>query len=376
MTNFLAKSLEAFSSRQGDQVVGDHGKRPVCLNALPGAHEHLPEGQMLLDLLVKDLDPEPLLVQSHGLGLGHRQIVRDQKFGFGTSSFGNKERYHPDLGQKNDQLGHLEPLLSGGAYGLVLSRSLGQVTDDLFDAVDLHITVPFDGCDVNPSRSRNKIENRSAGIPTVYKGNEGCADLFAERSQNFFCQIDLASESTLGARSLRPIATNIQAQPLPLNFDNTSDGTLPLDQTVAGMMNPDTFDLFAFSLTGRIVDDDNGFFRRGTLRQPVLTGRGDVLDISGSCIEKALKVVGRGVETAFGDFSGRVEFDQHDQSDQVAQEVLSLGFAQDPQENRKIGRNFFGNICSHGFRALLGLDSKGVFGWKPFYLKQLTSFVT
>ena len=376
MTNFLAKPLEAFSSRQSDQIVCDHGKRPVCLNALPGAHKHLAERQMLLDLLVKGLDPEPLLVQSHGLGLGHSQIVGDQKSGFGSCSFGNEQGHDPDLGQENDQLGNLEPLFFGGTDGLVLSRSLGQVTDDLFDTVDLHVTVSFDGRNKRSSRSRDEIENGRAGIPAVHKNGKGDVESFAKRSQDALCQIDFALKGAVGTRSFGAISANIPTKPLAMNFDHTSDSALSFDQSIAGMMNSNAFDFGAFSLAGGIVDNHESFCRHGALCQPVLAGRGDVSDIPGACIEKALKIVGCGFEAAFGDLSGRMEFDKHDQSDQIAQEVLSLGLAQDSQENRQIRRNFSGNIRSHGFRALLGLDSKGVFGRKPFYLKQLTPFVT
>ncbi len=45
MANLLTKSLARAWNRQGDQVVGDHGQCPVCLDALPGAHKHVAEGQ-------------------------------------------------------------------------------------------------------------------------------------------------------------------------------------------------------------------------------------------------------------------------------------------------------------------------------------------
>ena len=377
MTDFLAKPLEAFSSRQGDQVVGDHGKRPVCLNALPGAHEHLPEGQVLFDLLVKGLDPEPLLVQSHGSRLGHGQIVRNQKSGLGSCAFGNKERHHPDLWQKNDQLGHLEPLFPGGADGLVLSRSLGQVTDDLLDAIDLYVTVSLDGCDVNPSRSRDEIDNRGTGIPAVHKGNERSADLFAERSQNRLGQIDFALESTLGASCLGTIAPDVPTEPLTMNPDNAGHGALSLDKAIARMMNTDTLDCRALSLHGSIVDDEQSFFEGARCCQPILAGRSDTGNISGTSVEKSLKIVGSGVEVTVGDLPRRVKLDQTNQSDEITQKVFSLGFAQETQENRKIRRNFFGRSFASGFQAvLLALRGIGDFGWKPFYLKQLTSFVT
>lgn len=376
MTYFLAKPLEVFSSRQGDQVVGNHGKRPVCLNALPGAHEHLAESQMLLDLLVKGLDPEPLLVQSHGLLLGHGQIVGDQESGFGSGALGNEQRHPPDFGQEYDLFGNPEPLFLGGTDDLVISRSLGQVTDDRFDAVVLHNPVPFDGCDERSARCRDKIENGSAGIPAVHKNGEGRVDPFAKRTQNVRGQIDFALKSSNGARGLGAISPDIPTKPHAPNFDNTGHGALPFDKAVAGVMDSQSFDLGALSLAGGIVDDHKSFFESTALCQPVLTGCADMTDISTVGIEKPLKIVGGGFAVALGNFPRGVELDQADQSDEINQKVLPLRLDQDPQENRKIRRNFFGRFRAYGFHAvLLALVGIGDFGWKPFYLKQLTSFV-
>ena len=376
MTDFLAKPLETFSSRQGDQVVGDHGKRPVCLNALPGAHKHLAKCQMLLDLLVKGLDPEPLLVQSYGPSLAHDQIVGDQESGFGAGALGDEQRHHPDFGKENDQLGNLEPLLPGGTNGLVLSRSLGQVADDLFDTVDLHVTVPFDSRNENPSRCRDKIENRSTGVPAVHKRDKGSADPFAERCQDCFCQIDLALKSSLGTQCLGTISANVPAEPLAMNSDNASHGALTPDKPIAGVMDSDPFDRGTLSLGSCVVDNDKSFPPR-TGGQPVLTGYGDMLNVSSSGVEKPLKIVGSGFEVTLGNLPRGVELDQADQPDKIPQEVFPLRFAQKSQENRKIGRNFFGRSFAYGFHAvLLALVGIGDFGWKPFYLKQLSSFVT
>jgi len=376
MTDFLAKPLEAFSSRQSDQIVSDHGKRPVCLNALPGAHEHLAESQVLFDLLVKGLDPEPLLVQSHGLLLGHGQIVADQEPGFCPCALGNEKGDHPDFGQEYDLFGDPEPLFLGGTDGLVISRSLGQVTDDRFDAVVLHNPVPFDGRDESSARCRDKIENGSAGIPAVHENGEGCVDPFAKRTQNARGQIDFALKSPSGARGLGTISSNIPTKPHAPDFDNTGHGTLSFDKAVAGVMHSQSFDLGALSLTGGIVyDHESG---STALRQPVLTGRANMTDISTTTgIEKPLKIVGGGFAVALGYFFRGVELDQSDQPDEVNPEVLSLRLAENPQENRKIRRNFFGCFRAYGFHAvLLALAGIGDFGWKPFYLKRLTSFVT
>ena len=377
MTDFLAKPLEAFSRQQGNQVVCDHDKRPVCLNALPGAHEHLAESQVLLDLLVKSLDPEPLLVQSHGFLLGHSQIVGDQESGFCSSALGNEQRHHPDFGQEYNLFGDPEPLFLGGTDGLVISRSLGQVTDDRFDAVVLHNPVPFDSRDESSARCRDEIENRSAGVPAVHKNGKRSIDPFPKRSQNARSQIDLALEFPIGARGLGTIASDIPAEPYSPDFDNTSHSTLSFDKTVAGMMDSHTFDLWALSLAGGIVDDHKSFFGCTALCQPVLTGGANMTDISTMSIEKPLKIVGGGFAVALGNLPRGVELDQSDQPDEINQEVFPLRLAQDTQENRKIRRNFFGRSFAYGFHAvLLALAGIGDFGWKPFYLKQLSSFAT
>jgi hypothetical protein len=56
--------------------------------------------------------------------------------------------------------------------------------------------------------------------------------------------------------------------------------------------------------------------------------------------------------------------------------VFDLGFRQNPQEISQSGRCFLREKFSHGFRALLGLDSIGDFGRKPFVLKTLYSSIT
>jgi hypothetical protein len=162
-----------------------------------------------------------------------------------------------------------------------------------------------------------------------------------------------------------------------VNFDNTGYGALPLDQSVAGVMDAEALDFGTLSLTGRVVDDHEGFFGSATLSQPILTGGGDILNFPGPRVEKPLEIVGSGLEIPLCYFLRRVELDQTDQPDEISQEMFSLGPAQEPQENRKIGRNFFGRSFAYGFHVdLLALHGIGDFGWKPFYLKQLTSFVT
>ncbi len=92
MTNLLTKPFEIFWGRQGDQVVGDQDKSPVCLDALPGTHEHVAEGQVLFDVLVEEFDSKTLAVKPNHLGFAHRKIDGNQKPGFLRPALGNKEQ--------------------------------------------------------------------------------------------------------------------------------------------------------------------------------------------------------------------------------------------------------------------------------------------
>jgi hypothetical protein len=161
-----------------------------------------------------------------------------------------------------------------------------------------------------------------------------------------------------------------------MNSDNASHGALTPDKPIAGVMDSDPFDRGTLSLGSCVVDNDKSFPPR-TGGQPVLTGYGDMLNVSSSGVEKPLKIVGSGFEVTLGNLPRGVELDQADQPDKIPQEVFPLRFAQKSQENRKIGRNFFGRSFAYGFHAvLLALVGIGDFGWKPFYLNHLTSFVT
>lgn len=125
MTNLLTETFEMLGSRhseavllrkqgEGDQVAGDHDKSPACqevssplgLDALPGTHKHVAEGQVLLDILVKDFDSESLAVQSDPLGFAHVEIVGDQEARFLGPSFGDKQKHRSDLGQNEKPAGN------------------------------------------------------------------------------------------------------------------------------------------------------------------------------------------------------------------------------------------------------------------------------
>ena len=135
MTNLLTETFAMFWSRQGEQVVSDHDKSPVCLDALPGTHKHVAEGQVLLDVLVKDFDSKALPVKRDHLRFCHLQVVGDQEPGFCCPALGDKHKHGADLGQMDDSFCNPKLSFSGNTNGLVSPRSLGQVTDDCFLAI-------------------------------------------------------------------------------------------------------------------------------------------------------------------------------------------------------------------------------------------------
>ena len=377
MANLLAKTFEIFWRRQDNQVVGDHDKCPVCLDALPGAHEHVAEGQVLLDVLVEDFDPKSLAVESDHFGFAHPEIVGNQKSGSLGAAFGNKQKHSPDLGQTDDALGNLEFSLLGNTDSFVSPRSLGQVTDDRLLAVYFQDPIAFDRSDKCPSSFDNRNKDRSARIPTVHQHYHGGANFLAKSVENFLGQLNFAFEFAAGARILGTITPNRPRQPLSGNLQQTSHSALPLDHSVGRMMNAQTFDLFAFSGACGIVDSRHHLrLLIGLFRQKILVGLLKALAFLGRTIEKPLEIVGKSLANLTGDFPCGMKLDKPDQADLVNQKMFDLRFRQNAQETLQNRRCFLREKFSHGFRALLGLVSIGDFGRKPFYLKYLSSFVT
>lgn len=377
MTNLLTKAFEMFWSRQDNQVVSDHNKSPVCLNTLPGTHKHMAEGQMLLDILVKDLDSKTLSVELDHLAFAHTELVGDQESGFLGSSFGNKEEHGSDLGQIDNSFGDLELSLSGNVHGLVHPRSLGQVTDDRFLAVDLQNTIALDRSYKRPACFYDRNKNGSAGIPAVHQHGYGGMNLPAKILKGFQSQLNFAFESALEARRLGAISSHAPGQPLSSHLQDTSHGALAIDQAIGGMVNAQAFDFLAFSGASSIVDNDQHFF--GTIGQRgdlFLMGVLKTLELLGRAVQKALQIVGKGLSKLAGDFSSGMKLDKPNQPHDIKQKVFVLGLCQNAQETFQIGRNLFREMFSHGFRALLGCDSIGDFGRKPFVLKWLLSSVT
>jgi len=377
MADFLPKTFALSWARQGNQVVSDCDKSPVCLNALPRTHEHMAKGQMLLDVLVKDLDPETLVVEPNSPRFAYAKVVGEQKTRLAPRVFGDQKQDRPDLWQMDDLFCNPEFPFLGKANSFVNSRSLGQVTDICFPAADLHDTVLFDCSNKSPTLFDDRNENRGARVPAVHENGDVGAYPASERKENFQCQLDLAFELAFGTRHLGPISKNGPTQPLCPRLQNTGDRALTFDNPRAGIVMTASFDFLSFSGANGIVDDHDNFLGavghqddRFPHRFPKSNGLFD------RTVEKTLQVVGKRFGKVSGNFSSRVELDQPDQPAQINQKMPDLGLVQNPQEFGKTRRNFLRELFSHGFRALLGLVSIGDFGRKPFYLKYLELFFT
>ena len=379
MTNLLAKALEVFWSRQGNQVVGDHDKSPVpsamtaplCLDALPGAHKHVAEGQVLLDVLVEDLYSKTLAVKSDHLGFAHLEMVGNQEPRFLGAPFGDKQKDGADLGQMDNSLGDLELSLFGNTHGLVSPRSLGQVTDDSLLAVDFQNTIALDRSHESPARFDNRNQDRSTGIPAVHEHGYGSMKILMKRLKNILRQIDLAFERTFETCGLGPVSLNGPSQPLACDLQNTGDSALTLCQSICGVVNSQPFDFFALSGTGGVVDHHQNFFGlAGSLGQDLLVDTLKMRLLLDRAIQKTLQVVGKCFGNLVCDFSCGMKLDEPDQTYQVHQKVFALRFGKNAQEPQKVRRSFLGCFLAHGFHAvLLALHGIGDFGWKPFDLK-------
>src|SRR3989338_2702071 len=377
MTNLLTKALEMLGNRQGNQVVGDHDKSPVCLDTLPRTHKDVAEGQVLFDVLVEDLDYKALAVKLDHLRFCHLKVVGNQKPGFFGASFGDKQEHGANLGQVDDSFGDFELSFSGNTNGFVRPRSLGQVTNDGFLAVHFQNTVAFDRGHESPAGFDNRNKDRSAGIPAVHEHGYGGMNRATKILKDLLRQLNFALEFALGTRGFGPIASHGPAQPLTGDLQNTSHRTLALDQTIGGVVNAQAFDLFAFPGTGRIVDNGNQLRDLvGPVSQKILVGLLKPLLFLWRTIEETLQVVGKRLGNLRGNFSSGMKLDQPDQPRQVNLEMFDLGLAQDAKENLEDRRNFVRDKCSHGFCALLGCDSIGDFGRKPFSLKGLFPSIT
>ena len=375
MTNHLAKASGFVSVPQGNRVVGDRKEGPVCLDAVPGAHKHFPESEMLLDVLMEGFDPDALKIKLNHLRFGHFEIVGNKKSGT-VLGFGDEKQDRADLGQMDKELGYPEAFLFGSADSSVFSRPLGQAAHRCFSSPDFHDPVSFDGGKKCPSCLNNRIENGSAGIPSIHQDCQRDAEFSNGLRKNLDGDLDFALETSLRATAFGSVTPYAPYKTLGAHFDNACDGTQAADKSVGSVMNSDAFDFLALSGTRGVVDNQQRFRCVRRLRDLLLIGFLKPFDLFGRGFQKLMKAVGVVISKDGCNLPDRSEFDKPDHPCQINQEIFSLRLAQGTQATAQIRRNFFREMFSHGFRVLLAFVGIGDFDRKPFYLKRLSSWVT
>jgi len=138
-------------------------------------------------------------------------------------------------------------------------------------------------------------------------------------------------------------------------------------------MNAKPLDLFSFPRTGGIVEDQERIFPGASRSHLATIFALKFSDLLGRFGQKLMKAIGILSAILRSDLPNRTELYESDQTDEINQQIALLRLGNGSQEIRKTGRNFFWNVGSHGFRVLLGCDSKGDFDRKPFYLKRVSS---
>ena len=377
MTNHLTKTPGSVSIPQGDQVVCDPDKSPVCLNSIPGAHKDLAKSEVLLDVLVEGFDPDPLKVKSDHLRFGHLEVVGDKKPDAVLLGPGNKQKHGPDLGQMDLELGNAKTFFSGNTDCFVFPRSLGQVTEGDLLSVDFHKTISFYRGHKDPFGLNNRIENRSAGIPGIHQNRGFDGQRLDCLGQDFDSQLDFALEGSGFAGPLGTVSLNCPAKTLSSNLEDACHSTKPLDEAFGPVMNAKSLDLFSLSRTGSIVENQNRVFLRTSRGHLATILALQFLDFLRRGRHELMKAVGVLLTVFRSDLPDRTKFHKPDQADKINQQINPLRFGNGSQEIRETRRNFSGNFGgSHGFRVLLALVGIGDFDRKPFYLKQLSSWIT
>lgn len=378
MTNHLTEASGFCSIPQGNRVVCDHDERPVCLDAVPRAHKHLFETEMLLHVLMEGFDPDAFEIELDHLRFRHVQVVRDKEPRSILLRFGDKEKHGSNLGQMDQTFRRPKRSFLGSSNGLERFRSLCQESKRHFPSVHFHDSVLLDGGKEGPSGRSNQIENGSAGVPAVHEDRRFDLELLDDFPKDVLSNLDLAFEGNgLGANAFGSVALN---RPNPARrscFQNRSDGAQTLDQPIRAVMNSNAFDLLAVSGRRRVVQNEERGFGIRLLGQLPLVFLFELLDLLGGGFDKLVKAVGIAVSELSGDFADRSEFDEVNKTGQINGEISSLRLRENSQEPRKIRRNFLGCFPAHGFHAvLLAFAGIGDFGWKPFVLKRLLSSVT
>ena len=375
MTNHLAKTPGPGSIPQGNGVVRDPDKGPVCLDSVPGAHKDLAKSEVLFDVLVEGFDPDALEVKLDHLRFGHLQVVGDKKTDavFGS---GDKQQDGSDLGQRDDKLGHSKPSFLGSSNGFVYPPPLGQAAEGSFLSIHFDDTVSLGGGKKGPSRLPNEIENRGTRIPGIHQYSQWDVEGMNRFGKDFDGDLNFAFESPLWASSFGSIASDRPNQTLRSQFEDTGHSTKSSDETIGPMMNTGTFDLLAVSRTRGVVDNQKRIPRDIRCCDLALILGLKSLDLLGRTCEELVKTVGVLVSKLGGDFADRAKFHKPQQPCEINRQILSLGLAQNSQESRKVRRNLLGCVFAHGFRVLLALAGIGDFDRKPFYLKSVVSLIT
>ena len=376
MTNHPTKTSGLLSIPQSDQVVGDPDKSPVCLDSVPGTHKDLAKSEMLLDVLVKGFDPDPLKVKCDHLRLGHLEVVGHKEPDTVLLGSGNKQKYGADLGHMDLELGHAEASFFGSADRFVFPRSLGQMTERNFLSVDFHKTVSFDRYQKSPCGLDDHTENRRAGVPSIHQDRRFDGQGLDRFGEDIDGQLNFALEGPGLAGSLGAVAPDRPKETPGPDLENTCDGTKSLDEAIGSVMNAKALDLLSLSRAGGIVEDQKRIlFGAGRSYLAAIFAL-KFCDFLWRCGQKLVKAIGVFPAILRSNLPDRAKLHEPDQSDEIDQQIDPLRLGDGSQEIDETRRNFPGNIRSHGFRALLGLVSKGDFGRKPFYLKRLSLVFT
>lgn len=376
MTNLLAKTFHSRFRGQSNEVVSDRKNRPVCLDAVPGSHKHLAETQMLFDVLVKNLDRKALGINLDHLGSGHLPVVGDKKT-IRTALAGNKKFDLSDAGQPNELRSDPEILFSGNSDPSVGHPSLGQKKHGYFDPVQENVSILFESGYENSACILNRIEDRSTAVPGVHGHGQSAWEQKKCFAENFQSKSYFAFESPRGADFPGFVSAKGKDQIQRSSFQNGGDGTQAFGQSLRGMVKSQALDVFAFSGSQSIVENQKHIFGIFENDAAVLGNRlGESCCQPGCIFYKVVKTVGIAIAEVIGDFLNRAKFDQRDQSGQIGQKVWPLRLGQNLQEKIQLGRNCFRAMFAHGLRVLRGLVSIGDFDRKPFYLKWLSCLFT
>ena len=372
MTNHVAKASGIGAIPQGDRVVCETEKNPVCLDAIPGAHKHFGETEMLFDILVKELDREAFGVKTHHFEFGHIEVVGNKESAFSSFELGDKDQRRSYSREKGLFFGDLKSFLFGAADGLVFPRSLCQVTRRNLFAVHEKESISFDRTKESPASFLNRIQNGRTRIPGIHHHGQSSGKKVERLFEDFSGQLDFAFESFGSTVFLGLVPPNRPAQALGACLENGRHSTQPPDGPMNTMVKTGAFDMLAVSGARGVVQNHDCFFGLYGFGQLSLIVFPQALGRLCRMLNEMMKSLRVSVQLR-GDFPNRTELHKPDQTCEVNQEVTPLRFAQNLQELTQIGRNLFRAFLAHGFRALLAVAGIGDFGRKPFYLRSSTA---